>query len=85
MYVCMYVFTQAMDSRHHGQRRRSSINPKMHDSEYQQVCIYTHTCMNAHISRHAHAHINPKMHDSEYQQEPALLCIPDLNPVQFLN
>ena len=53
MYVCMYVFTQAMDSRHHGQRRRSNINPKMHDSEY--------------------------------QQEPALLCIPDLNPVQFLN
>ena len=57
------------------------INPKMHDSEYQQVCIYTHTCMNVHIHRYAHAHTNPKMHDSEYQQVPALLCIPDLNPV----
>ena len=48
-------------------------------------CIYTHTCMNVHIHRYAHAHTNPKMHDSEYQQVPALLCIPDLNPVQFLN
>ena len=78
MYVCMYVFTQAMDSRHH---IFTHVYACMH------VCMYvfTQAMDSRHHGQRRRSNINPKMHDSEYQQEPALLCIPDLNPVQFLN